>query len=198
MDWKLSGIAAASVVWLAGCGSPFLSPAATENLRDPGLVGEWATTDPLAIRAEITAPDEAGGPYALALTVHDEGEFRTALSVDLTLTEVGGSRYVDLFLSSAERDKLVGSHGFLVVPVHQVMKAARDGNTLTVWPFRGDWTGEAPGQRVTVGDGEVPLVTASTDRVREMLARHGGDAGAFGDPIIFRRIAPAAGERPGR
>jgi hypothetical protein len=190
MSGKMVGLAIALIAGLTGCGSPMLSPAATESLRDPGLAGEWAAADPMEIRAAISPADQVGGPYVVALTVHDHGEFRTALRLELIMTEVGGTRYADLFLARSERDKLVGSHGFLVVPVHQVMRAARDGDTLTVWPFRGDGTGDgsSPSQRVTVGAGEVSLVTASTDRIRETLARHGGEAGSFGDPIVFQRV----------
>lgn len=95
-------------------------------------------------RAVISEPKEstdgAGGPYMVALTVQHEGESKTSLTLELTLTEIDGPRYADLFLARAERDRLVGTYGFLAVPVHQVMKLSRDGDELRVdassWPKR--------------------------------------------------------------
>lgn len=201
MIQRLLGITVAALCALggAGCGSPFLHPAASASTSDPGLIGEWATAEPMEIRASIAPPlsGSTGTAYAVALTVHEHGEFKTALNLDLMLTEINGDRYMDLFLSRPERDKLVGAYGFLVVPVHQVMKAVRDGDTLKVWSFRGDWLenhttrGLFAHDRVTVGGGEVPLVTAPMERIRELLARHGGDPAAFGDPIVLQRVHAA-------
>lgn len=195
---QLLGITTAVLVALGttGCGSPFLHPAASASTSDPGLVGEWATVQPMEIRASIATPrsGSAGTGYTVALTVHDHGEFKTAMSMDLVLTDIDEGRYMDLSLSRPERDKLVGTYGFLVVPVHQVMKVTREGDTLTVWPFRGDWLEEHAASaafshdRVAVGGGDVAMVTAPTERVRELLARCGKDSRAFSDPIVFRRV----------
>jgi hypothetical protein len=146
----------------------------------------------------VIAPlqDEPNGRgYTLSLTVYNDQRVQAALTIDLLLTDVGKTRYADLFLSRPERDKLVGEYGFLAVPVHQVMKITRDGDTLTVWPFHSDWLEDRTTSaafshdRVTIGGGDVSVVTASTDQIRELLARYGADAKAFSDPIQFHRAA---------
>jgi hypothetical protein len=190
-------VAAAAV--LSGCGSPFLHSPSSEATAatDPGIVGEWITTEPQQIRAQITppSPDTPNHPYSAALTVHDKDALKTSLSLELVLMEIGNTRYADLFLARPERDQLVGRYGFLVVPVHQVMKIVREADTLTVWPFRGDWLESAAQSetfshdRVTVGGGDVAIVTASTGAIRDLLARHADDPKAFGDPIVFRRVS---------
>jgi hypothetical protein len=180
---------------LGACGSPALHSAATSGtlIADPEVVGAWATDEPLQIRAVISPAGSDAKGYTASLTVHNKGEFKTALNLDLLLTEIGSARYADLFLAQPERDKLVNNYGFLIVPVHQVMKLERDGNTLTVRPFRGDWlethTDGQPGShdRVAVGGGEVLMITAPTERLRDLLARHADDPRAFGDPIVFHR-----------
>ncbi len=197
MIQRLLGITMAALVALGGtgCGSPFLHPAASTSTSDPGLIGEWATAEPMEIRASIALPQSgsAGTAYTVALTVHDHGDFKTALNLDLMLTDINGDRYVDVFLSRPERDKLVGTYGFLVVPVHQVMKVVRNGDTLKVWSFRGDWlethttSSVFSHERVTIGGGDLPLVTAPTDRIRELLAQHGDDPKAFAEPMVFHR-----------
>lgn len=189
---------AAGLTGAGGCGSPTVHPASTSGalVADPGIVGEWAASEPLGMRAviEAVATDAKGPSYAASLTVHDKGEFKAAMGLELTLTEVGASRYADLFLARADRDKLVGTYGFLAVPVHQVMKIDRDGDTLTVRSFRGDWLeGHSDGdqlahERVGVGGGDVVMITAPTDQLRDLLARHADDPQAFGDPIVFHRI----------
>ncbi len=190
-------LAAAAV--LSACGSPFLHSPSADSITatDPGIIGEWVTTDPMEMHARITppAPDSIGRSYSALLTVHDKGTLQTTLSLELAMMEIANARYADLFLSRPERDKLVGAYGFLVVPVHQVMKIVRDADTLTVWPFRGDWLeSSAQGStfshdRVTVGGGEVAIVTAPTGHIRDLLSRHADDPRAFGDPIVFRRVS---------
>lgn len=189
-------ISIVGILAAAGCGLPFLHPAATVSTSDPGLVGEWATKDAMPMKAVIgpTNPDSVDNAYAVMLTVQEGGKLKTALNLDLKLTDIEGTRYADIFLARPEREKLVGSYGFLVLPVHQVMKVAREGDSLTVWTFRGDWvedntTGAVfSHETVTVGNGQVSLATAPTRSIRELLAQHGSDPGAFSKPIVFHRV----------
>jgi hypothetical protein len=190
------GLLAVSILTAAGCGSPFLQPVANSATWDPGLVGEWTASDPVQARVVIAqaSGEAAAGGYTVSLTVHDKGEFKTALNLDLTLSEVGSGRYLDLFLSQPERDKLVGAYGFLAIPVHQVMKMERDGDKLTVRSFRGDFLEAQNGpasiahDRIVVGGGDVVIVTAPTEQVKDLLSQHADDPLAFGDPIVFHRV----------
>lgn len=181
---------------LAGCGSPMIhtSTGSGQAITDPGLAGEWAAAEPLRMEAVIAA-DEARSPaYTASLTVYDEGEVRSSLGLELTLTEIGGAAYADLFLGRGDRDALVGRYGFLAVPVHQLVKVDRDGDTLVVRPFRGEWVDDRTRSagfthdRVAVGGGEVVLVTARTEQLREFIAKNANNPAAFGDPIVFRRV----------
>ncbi len=180
---------------LAGCGSPFLHPAATGGapVHDAGLAGEWATDGPTVSRV-LVREDE--GRYDVSLTVRHEGETRTSLELDLSLTDIGGARYADLFLDESERDRLVGTYGFLVVPVHQTVRIARAENELRVWFFDGAWlerkarAGALSDDRVVIGHDAVTLVTAPAEEVRAFIARHAGEPGAFGEPVLFRRVGP--------
>ncbi|MBX3375550.1 MAG: hypothetical protein KF678_00935 [Phycisphaeraceae bacterium] len=180
---------------LAGCGSPFIhSPVTGSPIQDPELAGEWTASEPLEVRATIT-PAGPSEPYSLTLVVHDKGEFKTALTLELSLTRMDGETFADLFLSRTERDKLVNSHGFLVIPVHQVLKMSREGDTLIVRQFQGDFLrGQAGGgarhDRVAVGGGEVTLITAPPEDLRDLLSRNAKNSAAFGDPIVFRRVSP--------
>lgn len=179
---------------VGGCGSPFLHSAASSgaSVRDPGLVGEWVTRDDTVARAVI---DSAGDQYTVSLTVHHKGEFKSALKLELNLTDIGEARYADLFLSRDDRDKLVGTYGFLAVPVHQVMKLSRSGNELRVWTFDGSWlegqtkAGLIGQERVTVGGDSTIMITGSTEAIRQMLAKYGNDPKAFDDPMIFYRVS---------
>lgn len=199
MRWIVGMIGGAAVAAaMGGCGSPMLHSAAAPGtaVADPDLIGEWASSEPLQVRAVIVppAPGAPANASSASLTVHDKGEFRTALTIELALTEIRGVRFADLFLARPERDKLVGAYGFLVVPVHQVVKVERDGDTLTVRQFRGDWLethADGPAyahDRVAVGGGEVVMITAETARLRDLLAAHADDPAAFSEPIVFRRV----------
>jgi hypothetical protein len=191
-------VVAGALCGMCGCGSPFLHPAATSGVADAGLVGEWVSSDP-EIRAVIAPSDgeHAAGKYGVGLTVYDDGEHRADLSLELTLFEADGTRYADLFLSRTERDELVNAYGFLVVPVHQIMKVVRERDSLTVWSFRGDWleetvsSGSFAYERVAIGGSDIVMVTAPTERIKALLARHSEDDRLFGAPIVFRRSASA-------
>lgn len=183
---------------LSGCGSATLQPAfhGGTAVSDPEIVGEWAAEAPLQVRAMIRPADTDGGAasYPVSLTVHEKGEFRAAMSLDLTLTQIESTRFADLFLARSNRDKLVGMYGFLAVPVHQIMKIERDGDTMTLRSFRVNrlegLADAAPiwHERVVVGGGVVEMVTVRTKALRELLARNAGNAAAFADPIVFRRV----------
>lgn len=185
---------------LGGCGTPSVHTAAPlgETVRDDGIVGEWATSDPAAatqIRAIITGPTApTTDVYPLSLTLHHEGKFKTSLNLEMRLTEIGRARYADLFLARSERDKIVETYGFLAVPVHQVLKIAREGDELRAWPFDGSWLERSDAatrvsrERIVVGGGEILLITAPSEELRKLLALHGKDVKAFGDPITLGRL----------
>lgn len=176
---------------LSGCGSPSLHSAASAGSpsRDAGLAGIWLAHEPATVRADLS-PKADASEYAASLTVHHKGEFKSSLEVDLVLFEIDGVQFADLFLSRPARDKLVESHGFLAVPVHQVTKLSRQGDVLTVWPFEADWLRSqvgAPVEPVAVGGGELTLITASPDQMRTILQRSATAPAAFGQPMIFQR-----------
>lgn len=183
-----------SIGGLPGCGSPFLHTASTSDqaISDPRLIGEWTTDDEHPTRARIMEPQPTR--YVLELTVHHEKDPPTRLALDLTLTRIGNDQYADLFLSREERDRLVKNYGFLVVPVHQVMKIAPGVEEMQVWSFDGSWleqTAKRGGwthDRVALGGGESVMIAGSTSQVRELIRKHGEDPRAFGEPIVFRRV----------
>lgn len=186
---------------LSACGTPMVHTAAPlgQTIRDDGIAGEWATGDPRAptqIRAIIAGPPApTTDVYPVNLTVHHEGEFKTSLNLELRLTSIEGHTFADLYLARTERDRIVGTYGFLAVPVHQVLRISRDGDAMRAWPFVGEWiqrsdrATRASQERITVGaDGRVYLVTAPSDELRAMIAQRAQDLKAFGDPLTFTRI----------
>ena len=115
---------AAAPAVVAGCGAPMLNPAATSSdcVQDSGLLGEWKATQPLEIRAVISPGSDSSqapeGSYHVAITVYDKLEFKSAVGTEMLVTDIGGSRFADVFLAKADRDRLVNSYGFLAIPVH--------------------------------------------------------------------------------
>jgi hypothetical protein len=188
-------VAAVGLGLAGGCGAPFLHPAVMPGSTawDPGLVGEWTSAGETVVRAVISEKSE--GAYSAALTIHHKGEFKSSIELDVSLTDIGDARFADLFLARGERDKLVGTYGFLVMPVHQVMKLARDGDHLRVWSFDGDWLERHAGgngftsDRLVVGGGEIAVLTAPTAQVRAWIAKNAGNPGAFDPPTEFARVA---------
>jgi len=173
-----------------------LHPAATpaQAVRDDGLAGAWVTADAgddTQVFALIAEPATGSSAYLVSLTVYYEGQFQSALGVEATLTDVGEARYAGLFLDRAERDRLVGHYGFLAVPAHQVCKLQREGDELRLWWLQESWLqgAGAPGpggDRIVVGEGEVTMLTATTDEIRSLLART--DESAFGAQMTLRRM----------
>lgn len=186
----------------SGCGAPFLhSPlVGADPALDPGLAGEWAASEPVALRAIVRTREGEPGSYTGHLIATSEsGETAADVTVDIQLAEIGGGLYADLFLARPARDRLVESYGFLAVPVHQVVRLEREGDTLTARAIQGDWleghvAGDAFGhERVAVGGGEVVLITARSGAARRLIERHADEPGALGEPIVLRRVGPSAG-----
>ncbi|MCK6476270.1 MAG: hypothetical protein L6Q35_05505 [Phycisphaerales bacterium] len=197
--WKLAA-AVVALVGPSGCGVPMIYSGSTPETvaSDDGLLGEWRATEPVEIRATVfpgsDSSESPAGSYAVSLTVYDRHEFKTALGLELLVTEIEGVRFADLFLGKTERDRLVGTHGYLAVPVHQVMRMTRQGDVLTVWPLVGKFPDDhTPGRPVAheaavVGGSRVPLVTGSSESIRAMLGDIAKDDSAFDRPIVLRRV----------
>jgi hypothetical protein len=187
-------VVVAALGLIGGCGAPFLHSAAEggTGVVDSGIAGEWVTSGQTTTR--VTIREGVGGRYLATLTVHDKGEFKTSLGVDLTLNDIGNARYADLFLSREDRDHMVQTYGFLAVPVHQTVKLRREGDELRVWQFDGRWLERNAvnegfaSDRMVVGGGEMTVVTAPTDQVRASIAKNGDKAEVFGEPLLFRRV----------
>lgn len=178
-----------------GCSTPFLNSAATSNslVSDPEMVGEWVSEGDTITRAKIASQN--AGRYEVTLIVHHKGELKSQVNLDVTLTDIGEARFWDLYLARSDREKLVATYGFLAVPVHQIMKVSRAGNELRVWNFNAAWLDStAKSERIgsnhiALGGGDVSMVTAPTEQVRELIRRHANDPAAFEAPIVFRRVA---------
>ena len=178
---------------LIACSTPSLQPlAGPESLvSDAGLVGTWAMEPPNELRVVVT--EGTDGRYLGALDVQNAGR-TTSLMLELSLTQIGGDRYVDLFLAKPERDALAGRYGFLALPVHQFMMLERNGDELRVTSFKAHWLKEASAttkafamEILPVGGNEIGVVTADSGSLNDFLRAHAHDPGATAPPMVFRR-----------
>ena len=183
---------------LPACGTPVLHTAAPvgTTVRDDGLVGEWATSDTaddLQIRVIITGPKAPTSDlYPASLSVFHKNRLSSAISLDVHITDIGEHRYADLFLAENERSHLAGMYGFLVVPVHQIVRIKREGDSLDLWMFDKSWSdgeaGLAQRASINIGDRDVVLFTSTSDNVRAILAQVGQGDEAFGERIRLIRL----------
>lgn len=189
----LVGICAFAIL---GCAAPSLHALAAPEplIQDPGLVGEWISEGPAVTR--VVLMPATGGKYTGVLSVQRHSELSTGLTLDVALTQIGADRHVDLSLAASERERLVARYGFLVLPVHQFMMIRRESDQLYVWTFSPDWIRGAGGEArfacdvLPIGGGEVAVITAHTDSIREFLLKHAHDDGALSPPMVFRRVVP--------
>jgi hypothetical protein len=191
-------LAVALLVTLAACSVPSLRPLyAPETLvPDPGLVGEWATDGPTVTRVVVSeGPD---GKYVGALTIHQDTALKTALGLELSLTQIGEDYYLDLFLAKADREAMAARYGFLALPVHQFVMVKRENGELRVWMLHPDWIQRAASENafateiLPIGGHEIAVITADSGSFREFLREHAHDPGALTAPILFRRVQAAA------
>ena len=178
---------------LFACSSPSLQPLAGPQslVSDPGLVGTWAMEPPNQIRVVVT--EGTDGRYLGALDVQSASP-TTSMMLDLSLTQIGADRYVDLFLAKPEREALAGRYGFLALPVHQFMMLERDGDELRVTSFKAHWLRQAAAttnafamEVLPVAGHEIGVVTADSGSLNEFLRVHAHDPGATAPPMVFRR-----------
>jgi hypothetical protein len=176
---------------LAGCSAPFLHPPTGPAASDPGLIGQWATDGDTVTRA-LVSPTDAKGKYRVDLTIHDKGELRTELALEASLVGEAAPYYLDLFLAEEARKKLANTYGHLVLPVHQIVKLARDGDRLRIWQFDERWlareSSDTPRGQFAIGDRNVTVVTAPANQVRALLDSSRDNPDAFTDPLVFERV----------
>ena len=185
-----------AVVW-SGCSAPSLQPLYVPGtlVQDPGLVGEWVTDGPTVARVVVS--EGTDGNYHGALTIHRDGQLKAGLSLEVSLTEIGADRYVDLYLAKSERENLAARYGFLALPVHQFMMIKRDGDQATAWMFNAGWLRRAAADNafacevVPVAGQEIAVITADSGSLGEFLRVHAHDPGALLPAMVFRRMAPA-------
>lgn len=198
---EIGAVAACSslsgLIRAGGCGSPVLYSVALPDrgTKDPGLIGQWVADGRVRIDVVIEDARAGVGPtaYLASLIVHDQYGYATALGIDLLLTDVGASRYIELSLARRERVRLINAYGLLAAPVHLVMKIERMGDTLTIRPYTGEFTARAiraphRRDRNAMDDDAIDLVTTPTGLLRSHLVRHADDPRVFGEPITFRRM----------
>jgi hypothetical protein len=181
----------------SACSAPSLQPLYVPGtlVQDPGLVGEWATDGPTVARVVLSEGKD--GKYLGALTIHRDGQLKAGLALEVSLTQIGEDRYVDLYLDKREREALAGRYGFLALPVHQFMMIKRDGDEATAWMFNADWLRRAAADNafacevVPVAGQDIAVITADSGSLGEFLRVHAHDPGALLPPLVFRRMTPA-------
>lgn len=186
-------LALTTITILSACSAPTLRPlyAPGALIQDAELMGEWTTDGPTVARIVVSeGPD---GKYVGALTIHRKAELAAALTLEVSFTQIGADRYVDLYLSKKERETLASRYGFLALPVHQFMLVEREGDTARVSMFNADWLRRAAAEHgfayemVSVAGREIPVVTADTGALNTLLRDHAHDPEALMPAMVFRR-----------
>lgn len=189
--WLAAG---ATVAGLAACSSPSLRSlyAPQSIVLDSQLPGEWVTDGPTVTR--VTVSEAEGGLYAGSMTIHHEGQFKTALALEIALTRIDEHLFVDLFLAKPDRERLASQYGFLALPVHQFMLMKIEDDTLRVWSFDGDWIRKSSGtngfatETLPIAGQDVAVITADTESLRRFIAEHADDPGVLSPPVVFHRV----------
>jgi hypothetical protein len=190
-------------VILSACSVPSLRALyGPESLvQDPGAVGEWVTDGPTIARVVVN--EGSDGTYLGALTIHKDGELKASLSLELSLTQIGEDRYVDLYLPKAEREALAARYGFLALPVHQFMMVERDDDVLRVWMFNAEWIRRSAAENafaceiLPIAGRDIAVITADSGSLSGFLREHAHDEGALLPPMVFRRVGASTGVAAG-
>jgi hypothetical protein len=186
----------AALLALGGCAAPSLRPlTGPESLvQDAGLVGEWVTEGPTVARVVVTEGED--GRYLGALTIHHKGEFKTALELEISLTQIGEDRFIDLYLTKRNRQALAAQYGFLALPVHQFMMLERAEDVLRVWTFDSEWIRPAAAERacasevLPIAGRDIAVITADADELAAFLREHAHDPGSLSPPMVLHRVRP--------
>jgi hypothetical protein len=144
----------------------------------------------------VVVSEHPDGKYLGALTVHDEAELKTGMSLEVSLTQIGEDHYVDLYLAKRDREMLAARYGFLALPVHQFMMIERRDDVLRVWMFNADWIRRAASQNafaceiLPIAGQEIAVITGDSGSLNGFLREHAHDPGALSRPLVFRRVRP--------
>lgn len=146
---------------------------------DDGLVGTWRDAED---NIDVTIERAEWRSYAVRYKHPvDTGAFTAHLTI------VGDTRYLDLM---PERGK---DYGALLVPVHAIVRVAREGDTMTVTPLDYDRLSSAfrhqprraSDPAMAMDQKQNVFLTGSTGELRQWLRLQGGNV--VGAPAAFTR-----------
>lgn len=174
---------------LAGCASPALHgiPAEQRIELPDELLGEWHDED------RVTLLVERGSDGSCDVLARSEEEGREPVEVRLEAfaIELAGHRIVDVTLAESELEKVGEIYGTLLIPTHLFFRVQGDGQDLTLTSLDAGWLEGRPLDAVTFAvfdDDDVPLVTAGSQKLLELLTAAAGDDDAWeGEWHLARR-----------
>jgi hypothetical protein len=216
MNRILLALAAAMVALLCACGevvslSPLASPQAT--VKDDGLIGRWR---------QLPGPrdnaDTHNEPFEL-VAVENGYELRggwkddPGITIRMTLVQIGDTRYLDMTYAPGT-DKRASDALNAGLPVHRISEFSRDGDRFTMRSLDFDRfkalteEGKAGLAFVRLEEGAVVdrfsqdqpdrapfqqiVITETTPRLQEWLARHAARPELWGEETVFERAPDPA------
>jgi hypothetical protein len=169
------------LVPLSGCLVVSLQPVYDEQhvVYEEGLIGTWKEADG---DATLVVTRGAWNAYELAYT---EGTDTTRVSG--FLTRVGQSLLLDVTTAAGVEEPPV------TVQAHWAFLADLRGDALTLRAMEFDWFKAHAGEKAQAPLGIAPdvdgnrVMTASTQVLRDWLARHATNSAIWDEPMVFAR-----------
>ncbi|HEV2617367.1 MAG TPA: hypothetical protein VGU63_12250 [Candidatus Acidoferrales bacterium] len=184
---------AAMIGLLNGCAyslHPLYNP--DENVREPGLVGTWVSTENNKANNTVTIRENADGTYEAVGTSPDS---HVEQDYKVHLVRLGNNLFADAIfddqLSNGKNMDLPAG----VVPLHYFYKVSITGDTLQFAQLNHDWLiQQFDAKKISIAHeimGEKPgsdiLFTASPAELQRFIRQIADTPGAFGQPDVAHR-----------
>ena len=174
-----------SALIASGCAVPSLNGIAegATPVFDESFLGEWRESDSM----DFTVARGQDDTYLVQLHFEDDDRPPVDLQLAVAVVEIAGQRIVDVCLAEDEIDRAVDRYGTLMVPTHLFYRLDIEGDGLAFHELDRDCLKELPGTAKLQHLDESPIITASPERIRRLLALLLADSGAWDKAFTLTR-----------
>lgn len=192
--WPSAALLTITALLLAACSIPSIHPFHTPEslLCDSSLAGCWAMED-VDGKPIILMVTGEGPQHHAAVVFTDQNDELASMIFQASTFRVENATYADLTLADSQVEELRSRYLLFAMPVYQVIRYERVGDSLHVWQLNPQRMQERlAGLGIpSVENGQVDRVlTGTPEQLQEFLKAHTHDEDIWSDPITFVRLSP--------
>lgn len=173
----------ASILAIAGCGTPSLHPLYSQEteIADPSVLGSWKGVDDKSPDTYTVSRD--GSAYRLTIKNNDPAKPRR-VDCEVHLLQLDKYRFADLYPIAKDRKQIDEVWGPLFIPAHFILRYEVAGDALKFWNIDLDWMKKSLREKpqplaAAAFAGDNVLITSDTPALQLFVKANADKPGIF-------------------